>query len=287
MTCFFRGRTVLLRIMFDLVKTVGGVEYLQSGLLRKMGVPHAFSTRIGGVSSGPFSSLNLGNPQGAAQQDSATNIRMNQQRLAATIESADAPVAWVRQVHGNQTAVLLAGELAQQPDMLLRRFSGQTAADAIVCNAAGVLLSMRIADCAPILLATLDGTMVAAIHAGWRGAVANAAGQALSEMGKLGAKPAHIVAAIGPAIGPEAFEVGHEVAAEFGRAGLGEAVKTGNGGKPHIDLSQALEIQLRAAGLKEIDTCELCTVANKQWFFSHRRENGITGRMAAMIRRPI
>ncbi len=272
--------------MFDLVKTVGGVEYFQSGLLRRLGAPHAFSTRIGGVSSGPFSSLNLGNPQGAAQQDSATNIQTNQQRLATAIQSADAPVAWVRQVHGNQTAVLRTDELAQQTNILLQQFSGQTAADVIVCNAAGVLLSIRVADCVPILLATQDGSMVAAVHAGWRGVVANATGQAILEMGKLGAKPENITAAIGPAIGPEAFEVGHEVAAEFVRVGLGEAVKTGGGDKPHIDLSHALEIQLRSAGLKEIDTCRICTFANERWFFSHRRDNGITGRMAAMIRRP-
>ncbi len=273
--------------MFDLVKTIDGVEYFQSSLLRLLGAPHAFSTRIGGVSGGPFASLNLGNAQGTTPQDSAANILTNQRRLAAAIQSADTPVAWVRQVHGNQTAVLRTSELTQQPDILLRQFSGQTEADVIVSNAAGVLLAMRVADCVPILLATLDGTMVAAIHAGWRGAAANAAAQAILELGKLGAKPEHIVAAIGPAIGPEAFEVGHEVAAEFVRAGLSAAVKTGARGKPHIDLPQAIESQLRRAGLKEIDTCRLCTYANTQWFFSHRRDNGITGRMAAMIRRPL
>jgi YfiH family protein len=149
------------------------------------------------------------------------------------------------------------------------------------------LVSVRVADCCPVLLATADGAVVAAIHAGWRGVVAGVLPATLAALIKeSGAAPATICAAIGPCIGREAFEVGTDVLDEFRRVfGTRAPIEVRPNGKGRADIRAGLRLQLLECGVPEeqLDSLELCTVDNPLEFFSHRRDRGLTGRMAALI----
>jgi hypothetical protein len=143
---------------------------------------------------------------------------------------------------------------------------------------------VRVADCVPVLLSTTDGRHVAAVHAGWRGVVAQAVIGSLREM--VGTNTRGVVAAIGPAIGYDSFEVGEEVLKEFTKTfGADAPVRAVGGGKGRVDLRECLRRQLVAAGVPEerIDLTDRCTYRDSDEFFSHRRDKGITGRMAALI----
>ena len=266
-----------------------GIVAFQSPLLLGHGIIHAFSTRIGGISQGRFSSLNLGNPQDG-EQDPAANLAENFKRLQTALECPSATRAWVYQVHGRRVELLereSEGEYAGTLQAELRdRWSGQMSADAIIGAPVDepVLLTIRVADCVPILLASADGRYVAAVHAGWRGVVGDILGRsvlALREAGAMG----ELLAAIGPCISVEHFEVGGEVAEEFQRQGLGECVRPPSATqiKPHIDLQAGVRTLLERAGVTQIDGNDLCTVRDADLFYSHRRDKGSTGRMAGVI----
>lgn len=251
-----------------------GVVTYQSGALSMAGVVHGFSTRIGGISEGAFASLNLGNPAAGGPQDDDANLRANFASLQEALGVADAQRAWVRQVHG--TRVILVEGLDDTVPV------GETEADGMISTAANVLLTIRVADCVPVLLASADGQVVGAVHAGWRGLVAGIVPKAVRALGEEGVAPGRVLAAVGPAIGVEHFEVGEEVAAEFVAAGLGEAVDRCYA-KPHVDLGRAIRIQLERIGVGQVDGGGLCTFAGAGDFYSHRRDNGVTGRMAGVI----
>jgi polyphenol oxidase len=275
--------------MLERVVHANGVVTYQSPRLNAAGVPHAFATRIGGVSPAPFDSLNLGNPTGCETQDDDTRLQENYRRLQDAIGTAQASRCWVRQVHGTAVGLIEPegeGEYAEPLEMEIRdRWNGQTEADALLTDQPNLLLTVRVADCFPVLLAAQDGRVVAAVHAGWRGVAFGVVGKALRAMGECGVSPAAVIAAIGPGISFEQFEVGNEVAAEFVKAGLGETVRSGAAGKSHIDLQAAVRVQLISAGVSAIDGNDCCTVRDAADFFSHRRDRGITGRMAAVIMR--
>jgi YfiH family protein len=247
----------------------GGVIYYISPLLESAGVPHAFSTRVGGVSPPPFDSLNLGNPSGTDIKDDSANIHKNYARLQSAIDCAEHARSWVHQVHGGDV-IRCDGS-----------FESGAKADAIVTTEARRLLSVRVADCAPILLAGDDGRIVAAVHAGWRGVLAGVVANAIMEMR---CPASEVVAAIGPCIGFDAFQVGPEVLEAFDRKfGSDAPVRPSGDRKGHVDLKAALAIQLRKIGVNRIDTTDRCTFTHADEFFSHRRDKGVTGRMAAMI----
>lgn len=247
----------------------------ESPLLAGAGVPHAFSTRIGGVSTGPFESLNLGNPNGQPRQDSLANIAENYRRLQAAIGCGGRARWYTHQVHG-ATVLTPAAWQATAADCELGK------ADAIVSDDAAGLASVRTADCVPILLAGRTGRRVAAIHAGWRGVIAGVVIEALKHF----KNPSDVIAAIGPSIGYDAFEVGLDVLGEFGRV-FGDRAPTRRVGpdKGRVDLRAAIALQLAAAGVpeKQIESTDRCTVSHEGEFFSHRRTGGLTGRMAAVI----
>jgi copper oxidase (laccase) domain-containing protein len=289
-----------------------GVVFYVSPLLRSAGVPHAFSTRIGGISRPPFDSMNLGNPSGCDVQDDYENVWANCRRLMeASGCGAARELCRVHQVHGPAVVRVRRGE----------PFDCGTKADAIVGDDPGRVLSVRVADCVPVLLATGDGSTVAAVHAGWRGVIAGVVPAAIQEM--LGSSdgsvrsadpdPANdvpafrpdcplqravcgerhapapdetILAAVGPCIGSEAFEVGPEVLAEFDRVfGAAAPVMRLPDGKGLVDLRRAIRLQLIAAGVTDdrIDLTDRCTYRDADEFFSHRRDKGVTGRMAAIV----
>ena len=253
----------------------GAVVY-RSPALTAAGVGHAFSTRVGGVSGPPFDSLNLGNPMGSDVQDPAANLAENHARLMAAAGLAGVRRHWTWQVHGPAVAVVTAGD-----------FADGCRADGLVTAERGRAVSVRTADCCPVLLATADGRAVAAAHAGWKGAVAGVVGATVAELCRVaGVGPDAVVAAVGPCIGVNAFEVGPEVLAAFaGRFGEATVRRDGAGGKGHANLAEACRSSLVAAGVSagRIDTTDRCSYRDADEFFSHRRDRGVTGRMAAVI----
>ncbi|MFO0836410.1 MAG: peptidoglycan editing factor PgeF [Phycisphaerales bacterium] len=286
---------------------------LRSDLLTRLGVPHAFSTRIGGVSGGVFESLNFGNPAEfrGEQRDPPTNIHCNLELVQHAIGAAGREVVQVFQVHGASVHVLTAGRRSHPTP-------NDTKADAMVTRDPSRVLVVRVADCAPILLSSGDAKTVAAVHAGWRGVVSGVLLNAVRVMQSEGARD--IVAAIGPCIGAGSFEVGPEVLDEFVRAFGGEMVgelaggwRVGDAitgpsqagersardaameppavawrrkdGKAQVDLRAAIGAQLRDVGLDRarIEHVGGCTAQDASLYFSHRRDQGKTGRMIGMI----
>lgn len=255
----------------------GGVVCYVSPVLDAAGVRHAFSTRIGGVSGGVFQSLNLGNPNGCPIQDDPAHIRQNYRRLMSAVGCEGRALRRAHQVHG---ATVVRVDSNHEPEH-------DPKADAVMTEDAGCIASVRTADCVPVLLAAQDGRIVAAVHAGWRGIVAGVVPVAVATLRQTRRLNANaVLAAVGPSIGPDAFEVGPEVVEAF-RNAFGDRlpVRPGKDGRSFIDAREAIRLQLLDCGLDpdHIDTTDRCTVRDAQEFFSHRREAGVTGRMAAII----
>ena len=263
----------------------------RSRLLTECGVPHGFSTRLGGASVGVFASLNFGNPgelpEGIAR-DPKANIELNFARVALEVGCPARHVVQVHQVHGAEVFDKVKDPLADARGSLDGGITwGDVKADAIVTDDAACLLAVRVADCCPVLLATADGRAVAAVHAGWRGVVLGVAVRAVESLrAKSGAE---IISAIGPCISCERFEVGGEVVSAF-RDAFGTEADTlirsrgaAHPGKSLVDLKGALALQLRSAGVREVDIDPGCTVSEPDLFFSHRRDAGVTGRMIGII----
>ena len=225
------------------------------------GVRALVTTRRGGVSADPWASLNLGTAVGDVPEAVATNRAL----LAALLPG---PARWLRQVHGNR---VVAAETVFEP----------TEADASVTTLDGVVCAVQMADCLPVLFASVDGSRVAAAHAGWRGL---AAGVLENTLEALGCAPAGIVAWLGPAIGPECFEVGEDVLQAFSThdAGADDCFLPSGPGKWLADLPGLARRRLLAAGVTDIHGGGLCTFSDPGRFFSHRRDR-VTGRMAALV----
>jgi polyphenol oxidase len=250
-------------------------HFLKSELLERSGFRHAFFTRRGGVSEGPFRSLNFSSAVG----DDIANVAEN---LELAARALGVPRAWIyfgSQVHGRDAIIVDGSEDRWQ---VLEREG-----DAVVSATPGVACSVRTADCVPILVADRKSGAVAALHAGWRGAVA---GIVEAGVWALGGAATDFVAAIGPHISARAFEVAEDVAAELLAASPEPAVIDRSlGERPHVDLRRMVRAQLRAAGLLDaaIDDVFGCTVGDPDLFFSYRRDGKRSGRhLSAIVARP-
>jgi len=253
-----------------------GVVTYRSPQLHALGVPHAFSTRLGGYSIGPYASLNLG-PLEKGGGDDNTTVAANFRRFRATLGLGRHLRVTCRQVHGR--AVWSPPAAPVKPADIPE-------ADALVTAHANLMLTIRVADCVPVLLAAESGAVVAAAHAGWRSIVAGVVNETLSVLREEHTvEPGQVVAAIGPCLSVEHFEVGEEVADAFVQAGLADTIDRAPGRKPHIDLRGAVMRQLTSAGIpaERIDHTDRCTWRDADEFFSHRRDQGVTGRMVAAI----
>lgn len=218
-----------------------------------------FSTRHGGVSDGPYASLNLG-LTGDGEPDRAERVAANRSRaLAATGRSG---VALGRQVHGSVVARVEAPMRGYR--------NGGAAADGQATARGDVAVAVHVADCLPVALAA-DGA-VAMLHAGWRGLACGVIEAGVAALRELGAR-ARLHAAIGPGAGRCCYEAGEEVHAAF--SGYGADVRAG----ANIDLKLVARRALGRAGVQRVDDVELCTICSSQ-FFSHRRDAGLTGRQA-------
>jgi YfiH family protein len=248
-----------------------GPVYYTSPLLSDLGVRHAFSTRIGGVSTGPFASLNLGNPAGAPVQDPPENLAGNYRRLSLAAGLPDVR-CWSHQVHGCGVQYVEPGAV----------FQSGVPGDALISTDTFRCISIRAADCAAVLVSSCDGRTIAAIHAGWRGVVGEVIPRTLEAMHARGAIP--YAAAVFPCISYEHFEVGPEVVEAFERLGL--PARLVGGGKGRAGVAEACEVQLRRAGVEQVELSGMCTYANAAEFFSHRRDGSVpgasTGRMALL-----
>lgn len=246
--------------------SAGAIVYFASPRLMRRGIWHAFSTRIGGISPPPRDTLSFGSPAGQPADPPETIAEAWRRLLnAAGFPELHLPTT-TSQVHGR--------DVAEAPEL-----PPGTCADALISRTPGLAVAVRVADCCPILLASEDGRQVAAVHAGWRGLVA---GVIEATVKQLGVPPTSLVAAIGPCIGPDAFEVGPEVAEAFS-AYPGRIRAVSGSDRSHADLAGACCDAVGATGVQEVDCAHLCTFENEKLFFSHRRDQGNTGRMVAVI----
>lgn len=247
---------------------------IRSRLLSEHGIAHGFSTREGGVSAPPFDALNLARTVG----DDAAAVAENHRRLAADVGYDVARLFETSQVHG---AVVRAIEAGDRVDVVR-----DVRADALVAPRAGDVVGVRTADCLPLLLADPESGAVAAIHAGWRGVVAGVVVAGLEALcARSGAPASRLVAAIGPCIRAESFEVGAEVAEQLAAVSHGTPVVVAREPRPHVDLVRAVLAQLEALGVPRasIDDVGGDTFADPARFFSHRRDADRSGRHLAVI----
>ena len=263
-------------LMLQRVTHSNGVVTLQSPRLASAGVIHGFTTRVGGISRGSYASLNLASLDKGNAGDTNTTVAENFRRLRRALGCVGYPRVQVRQVHGAQVHIASAG-LASMREV--------ACADAIISGVPGQLLTIRVADCVPVLLADEAGRVVAAVHAGWRGIVAGVVGAAVEQMvGGFGLRADELVAAIGPHIRPGRFEVGPEVIQAFEQADLADAVVAGPG-RGHVDMCRAVLAQLAQAGVgaERVDVGDGCTYEDEALYYSYRRDGDRSGRMAAVI----
>ncbi len=221
------------------------------------------TTRRGGVSQGAWQSMNLGAHVG----DDSAAVSANRARLRQWLALPDEP-AWLNQVHGNR--VVEADFWPEPAD-----------ADASISRRAGVACVVMTADCLPVLFCAADGSEVAAAHAGWRGLADGVLEATLADMH---APNSEIMAWLGPAIGPAAFEVGDEVRAAFIAVSpdMAAAFQASRPGHWLADIYALARIRLRNAGLTRLFGGGRCTYTEADNFFSYRRD-GTTGRMASLI----
>jgi len=220
------------------------------------------TTRTGGVSTGPWASMNLGAHCG----DDPEHVRRNRTRLERLLPARP---LWLRQVHGTVVAQHDGGARAL-PE-----------ADAAAAFTAGRVCAVLTADCLPVFLCDRAGSRVAVAHAGWRGL---AGGVLEAAVAALGGAPGDLLAWLGPAIGPDAYEVGHDVVSAFEEQPGPDlmAAFTPHGDRWLLDLYAAARLKLAHAGVRSVHGGGLCTYTDPQRFFSFRRD-GVTGRMASLI----
>lgn len=233
------------------------------------GFRHAFFTREGGVSSGPFATLNFSYSVG----DDPGNVAENVRRAAAFLEVAPENLYFAQQVHGTFALVLNGGATAEAVRA--------TQADAIVGSNSQQACCVRTADCVPVFVADCVGGQVAAIHAGWRGVASKIVPQTLAVLFAMGSKPENLIASIGPHIRVDAFEVSEQVAQLINEATPGlDVTRRLAGQRPHVSLADSLVAQLIRAGLSRgrIDDVGGCTFAEPERFFSYRRSGAASGR---------
>lgn len=223
---------------------------------------HAATTlRSGGVSRGVYSSLNPALHVG----DDADLVRQNRHIIKNVLDLPSEPV-WLEQIHSNRAVPAIITATLQQ-------------ADASYTSESGVVCAVLTADCLPLLVCSTDGSQIAAIHAGWKGLLAGVIGNTLAAMGNN-----DFMVWLGPAIGPDCFEIGAEVREAFvaKSTAFTPAFKPQAKGKWLADIYQLTRIELAMLGINKVYGGGFCTVTEQKRFYSYRRDK-ITGRMATLI----
>jgi polyphenol oxidase len=267
--------------------TRDGIGQFTFELFEGRGLAALVTTRHGGVSEGPYASLNLGGKTG----DDPARVRTNRERTAALVGKEAKELAFAKQVHSANVAHIPAGYEGGASDDT----------DALITNGAETPLVILTADCAAIFFFDPVHHAIGIAHAGWRGTVANIAVHTLERMGDaFGSKPQDLIAGIGPCIGPCCYEVGDEVIfavearlpnyteeilVDPDMASAGSFRASVNEGRRHFDLWRANEVLLMDAGVPEqnIEIARLCTACHTDLFYSHRAEKGVTGRFGGVM----
>ena len=258
------------------VDVSGAITCLRFPLLEQVGgVRHAITTRLGGLSNGPYASTNLGLSVG----DDRDHVIANRRLAAMLVGLKDALPVTVRQVHGVEAA------LATEPGQPGVHIAD---ADLLATRTSGVVLMVQTADCLPLILIDPARRAVAAMHSGWRGLAANAGREAVSSMQRLfGTRPQDLLIGVGPGIGACCYEVDNDVADAVSNTAGNSANRfvRRSAAKPYIDLEGVMLHQLSAAGVlpDHVVAASLCTACNLALLYSHRREGVPTGRFGALV----
>jgi len=251
-----------------------GVKYFTSSLLEKFKfVRHAFSTRCGGVSEGPYESLNLAVEKG----EDPKRVKENRRRFFKATGLALERMVEVNQVHGAN--VVDASKVLAE---------GGEPADGLITGVPGVAVAIQTADCVPVLLVDPFNRAVAAVHAGRHGTAVGVLVSAVIGMRRnFGSKPHNLVAALGPGISGQFYEVGEECISPFllRYPGWREFCVQVGGRQWLLNLPEAVRLQLVSAGVPEeaIDLAPYCTFSESSKFFSYRRDGAPTGRQLSVI----
>lgn len=263
----------------------GSLPTLRSSVLD--GARHGFSTRQGGVSTGQYSSLNLGLSTGDAEDA----VVENRVRFFASVGADPQATVYGRLTHGNAVAVFERREPERWPvefasirEGSLRR-ERTFRMDAAISNVPGLTIFMTFADCVPLLVHDPVEGVVGMAHAGWRGTALDIGPQVVAALqSAFGSQPSNVRVAIGPSIGPCCYSVSDDVWRRFEETGV-EPVRGSGRLWRHLDLWETNRRALRRCGVREdhIDPLQSCTGCDTERFYSHRIEQGKTGRLGACI----
>jgi hypothetical protein len=248
------------------------VFYQFDGLAPHPDLYHGAFTRLGGASRAPFESLNLARSVG----DDASIVQENNRRMLRVFDMTPdrATTAWL--VHGKAVAVMTRADAGAY----------RQGFDAIITRERGLALTMRFADCVPIVFFDPVQRAIGLAHAGWRGVAENVVAATVTALrNNFGSQPRDLWAGIGPCIGVDRYRVGQEVIDLVAGACPLHApiVQRRPDGSLHLDLNAAVASQLQACGIENIEDSAICTASNTAEWFSHRAENGKTGRFGVVI----
>lgn len=251
-------------------KSTNDVVWHEFQELEDQGVPHAFLTRLGGASAPPFDTLNLGHTVG----DDLATVEENHDRAFAALGLRREQVVSPYQVHGTHVRLVSQAHTG----------TTQPATDGLLTTTPGVALLLRFADCVPILLFDTKHRAVAMIHSGWKSTAGNIAAAAVEAFIRhVGSQPGDLWAGVGPAIGPCCYEVGQEMAETISQISPeGTEVLQKRSDKLYLNLPGLVQAQLAKAGVKQIAMSGACTACHTEEWFSHRAEDGHTGRFGAL-----
>lgn len=255
----------------------GKISYLNPRWAHEADFTGGFTTRNGGHSRAPYNSLNLG----LKTEDTAHAVEGNRSSLARAFDRPPHLLLTIQQTHGND--ILVLDQL--NPD--LSHFQ-RVEADAIISNQRNMIFGVLVADCFPVLLWDRSKKVGATVHAGWRGAASGLIGKTVKAMqASFDCDPAELFAAVGPGIGAAHYEVDRPVRQAFEQgSGFWHRIATEvELGRWKLDLRESCRLQLEAAGLTatSIDVAAENTFDQKELFFSHRRDGGVTGRQMGFI----
>jgi YfiH family protein len=248
------------------------VFYQFDGLAPYPDLYHGTFTRLGGVSQAPFESLNLARSVG----DDAQIVQENNRRMLRVFDTTPDRATTVWLVHGKAVAVMTHADAGTY----------RPGFDALITRERGLALTMRFADCVPIIFFDPVQRAIGLAHAGWRGVGENVVAATIAALrDNFGSQPRDLWAGIGPCIGVDRYRVGQEVIDRVAPACPPHApiVQRRSDGSLHLDLNGAVASQLRACGVEHIEDSAICTASNTAEWFSHRAENGKTGRFGVVI----
>lgn len=262
---------------------INDIEYFSFSIFENEPIIAAVSTRFGGVSQGCFKSLNMKFLEG----DSIENVVENRKRFCDVLGIKSQDIIACDQVHGNNIKIVgkeYKGKGALDFESCFKGYDG------LITNEVNVPITMCFADCTPIFLYDKVDCVIALCHAGWKGTVKNIVGNAVNIMKeKFNVKTENIIAAVGPAIGQDAFEVGEEVQKEFLKIFTEEEMQKisykGKNGKYFINLEKANSLLLVKSGIKfeNMECADFCTKTHSDILYSYRKDKGKTGRHMAIL----